>query len=139
MQWNTVRYLRSDDFLDDRAASVALARPPPRPVGFPRPQGVNQVDAARIDSLFGKIGIGVALAVFLGVNYFWSDFASLLQSMGWRDLSESIAAAKQRKLVAAVLAFAALVPVLILQVVLKRRALARDAAGDAEPGSPEAD
>lgn len=97
------------------------------------------MDAAKIDSLFGKIGIGVALAVFLGVNFFWSDFASLLESMGWRDLSESIAAAKQRKLVAAVLAFAALVPVLILQVVLKRRALARDAAEDAEPGSPEAD
>jgi hypothetical protein len=96
------------------------------------------VEPAKVDSLFGKIGIGVALAVFLGVNFFWSDLVSLLESLGWRDLSDSIAAGKQRKLVAAVLAFAALVPVLILQVVLKRRALAQETQrGDAEPGPPE--
>ncbi|HBP18780.1 MAG TPA: hypothetical protein DEA08_13475 [Planctomycetes bacterium] len=73
-----------------------------------------------LDELMGKIGVGVAFAIFVGVNVFWAPIVDVLESLGWSDLSDLVGG-KQRRLVAAVIAFAALVPLLILQAVLKRR------------------
>ena len=73
-----------------------------------------------LDELMGKIGVGVAFAIFVAVNVFWAPIVDVLESLGWTDVSDLVGG-KQRRLVAAVIAFAALVPLLILQAVLKRR------------------
>ena len=73
-----------------------------------------------LDELMGKVGVGVALAIFVAVNVFWAPIVDVLESLGWSDVSDLVGG-KQRRLVAAVIAFAALVPLLILQAVLKRR------------------
>ena len=72
-----------------------------------------------LDEWFGIVGVVVALGVFFGVSYFWTDVSAALEVFGWEE--KPGAEGKQAKLVAAVFAFAALTPVLALQFVMKRR------------------